>query len=97
MRLAGLAPAAPAATATQGRAKEAQSAYIGASKARDIALKDAGVSKRECRYVDVQLDLDRDDGPVHYDVEFKVGTREYEYDINAVTGEVMSRSVEIDD
>ena len=47
--------------------------------------------------MDVDLDLDPDDGPAHYDVDFKVGDKEYEYDVNAVTGEIMSHEVEIDD
>ena len=92
-----VALAAPATGAKLSRTEAAQSAYIGAKKAKSIALKDAGFKEKQCRYVDVELDLDPDDGPAHYDVDFKVDSREFEYDINAVTGEIMSHEVEVDD
>ena len=90
-----VALAAPMTSAQPARAAATQSAYIGAKKAKAIALKAAGFTEKDCRYIDADLDLD--DGPAHYDVDFKVGNREYEYDINALTGEVMSYEVEFDD
>ena len=92
-----VALAAPMGAARPARAAATQSAYIGARKAKAIALKDAGFKESQCRFIDAELDLDRDDGPAHYDVDFKVGDREYEYDINALTGAIMSREVEIND
>ncbi|MFC2583251.1 MAG: PepSY domain-containing protein, partial [Lachnoanaerobaculum saburreum] len=32
-----------------------------------------------------------------YEIEFKVGNMEYEYDINVVNGAIVSSSAEIDD
>lgn len=34
--------------------------------------------------------LERDDGRTYYEIEFKFGTAEYEYDIDALTGEIIS-------
>ena len=37
------------------------------------------------------------DAPIHYDVDFKAGGLEYDYDIDAVTGEVLKSKSEVDD
>ena len=93
---AGIALAAPVATAAPTVARAEQSACIGAKAAVKVALKHAGVRQRDCRDIDCELDVD-DYGPVHYDVEFKVGQQEYDYDIDAVSGKVLSWHVEYDD
>lgn len=41
--------------------------------------------------------LDYENGIKVYEIEFKVGNLEYEYDINVSNGAVISSSVEIDD
>lgn len=66
---------------------------IGVEKAKEIALKDAGVSG----VTFVKAKLDYEDGVRVYEVEFYKGNVEYEYEIDAVTGEIRERSVEIDD
>jgi hypothetical protein len=43
-----------------------------------IALKDAGLTKEEVQDLDVELD--RDDGTLHYDVDFEKNDRDYDYD-----------------
>ncbi|EJP26069.1 peptidase propeptide and YpeB domain protein [Peptostreptococcaceae bacterium AS15] len=68
-------------------------ADIGIEKAKEIALKDAGVS--EVLFKKVKIDYE--DGVRVYEVEFYKGNVEYEYEIDAVTGEIRERSVEIDD
>ena len=62
--------------------------YIGEAKAREIALERAGVS--ESQVWGYKCELDRDDGLWKYEVEFRSGNYEYELEINAVTGAVLS-------
>ena len=44
----------------------------------------------------MKVELDKDDPVIHYDVEFKVGTTEYDYDIDPVTGDILKYDSEID-
>lgn len=66
-----------------------QSDVITEEKAKEIALTHAGLTSEEVTFV--QAKLDRDDGQWEYEVEF-YGTdqKEYDYEINAVTGEIIS-------
>ncbi len=63
------------------------SAYIGRDAAGAAALADAGFTQQEVSRLDV--DFERDDGFVFYDVKFINGTTEYEYTIDASTGDVL--------
>ena len=65
---------------------------IGEEKARTIALNHAGVKAADAVFNKAKLDYD--DGRAEYDIEFVSGNTEYEYDIDASTGEVISSSVE---
>ena len=67
---------------------------IGEDEARDIALRDSGVSEHQAQRL--QIRLERDDGRQIYEVEFRVGQTEYDYDIDALTGEIRSRDVDRD-
>ena len=62
--------------------------YIGEARAREIALDHAGVSSSAATFVHVELDWD--DGRPEYEVEFYAGNKEYDYDIDALTGEIRS-------
>lgn len=62
--------------------------YIGIEAAKTAALTHAGVAEKDARFVKAQLDFD--DGAALYEVEFYVGKVEYDYDINAITGKVVS-------
>lgn len=65
--------------------------YIGAQQAKTLALQDAGLSADSVTFSDVVLD--KRDGLDYYAVEFASTGREYEYDIDALTGTVIdSRS-----
>ena len=71
----------------------ASAALIGEAKARTAALANAGVSnvsKYECR-------LDTENGVKVYEIEFKCGGYEYDYEINAVTGAVVKAEKNLDD
>ena len=43
-----------------------------------------------------EIELDRNNGVLHYDVEFKVGNVEYDYEIDAQTGDICEREREVD-
>lgn len=61
---------------------------IGETKAKSIALTNAGVKEADTGYLRVKLDYD--DGIKVYEVEFYAGGIEYDYEINAATGEIRS-------
>lgn len=69
-------------------------AYIGRDAAVDAALGHAGVTRSEVRKLDV--DLDYEHGSMVYEVEFKVGAAEYEYDIGAADGDIVWYEIERD-
>ena len=71
------------------------SAYIGIDAAKQIALEHAGVAAADARFAD--LELDRDDGKTVYEFDFYAGGIEYEYKIDALSGEVLNFEKEIDD
>ena len=77
-------PAAPTQAASSG---------ISVDKAKQIALSHAGVSGASF----TKVKLDTDDGVRVYEIEFKVGNVEYEYEINASSGAIISSSSEVDD
>ncbi|MBE6776684.1 MAG: hypothetical protein E7542_01020 [Ruminococcaceae bacterium] len=64
------------------------STTISKSKAKSIALKDAGL--KESQIYDYEIELDRDNGALHYDVSFESGGKDYDYEINAKTGKIIS-------
>lgn len=69
--------------------------YIGAEQAKSIAASHAGFSVSDVRFQ--KTELDREDGEMVYEVEFKKDGMEYEYEINAVTGEIIKSEQEWDD
>lgn len=86
---------ASAPSATPAAASASSGAAITEAEAKQIALDHAGVSESETERMRVKLG--RDDGVQEYEVTFYVGNREYDYDINAATGEIRSHDSEIDD
>lgn len=67
---------------------------ISAEQAEQAALTHAGVTVAEARFKRTELELD--DGVYKYDVEFYVGTTEYDYEIDANTGSILSFDKDID-
>ncbi len=80
---------------TQKTGEASSSSYITGDSARDIAINAAGVSLDNIRASEVELDAD--DGRLVYEVEFKSGANEYDYEIDARSGEIIKNHVEIDD
>ena len=68
--------------------------YIGRAKAKAIALADAGLAESGVTFI--RVDMDRDDGRWVYEVEFYYGSKEYDYDIDALTGDIRSRDYDVE-
>ncbi|MCD7723446.1 MAG: PepSY domain-containing protein [Clostridiales bacterium] len=66
--------------------------YIGVDKAKSIALKNAGLSSSGVTFTKAKLE--REDGVYVYEIEFISAGIEYEYEINATTGKILSQSSE---
>lgn len=79
---------APTAAPTQPEPSK-----ISVERAKQIAVSHAGVSGASF----TKVELDTDDGIAVYEIEFKVGNTEYDYEINAASGAIISSSLEIDD
>lgn len=62
--------------------------YIGREAAQQAALAHAGLDAGTVRFAHTHLEFD--DGRWQYDVEFHKGTEEYDYEIDALTGEILS-------
>ena len=87
------APASTAAPESTAAHTVAQTSEISAEKAKQIALSHAGLGAATF----TKVELDTDDGIKVYEIEFKVGNVEYEYDINVSNGAIIKSSSEIDD
>lgn len=61
---------------------------IGKDAALQAALADAGLT--EAQIADIGIDLETERRSAWYEVEFESGGKEYDYKINAYTGEVVS-------
>ena len=68
---------------------------IGYAKAKSIALNHAGL--RENQAYDMDIELDDEDGTLIYEVEFKSGNMEYDYEIDAASGAILKHETELDD
>ncbi len=84
-----------AATTQNGKTHDLKSAsgaseqqYIGTEAAKLAALNHAGLKSEEVNFVHAHLESD--DGIWQYDIEFHKDTTEYDYDIDALTGEILS-------
>lgn len=72
-----------------------KSAQISKDEAIDIALKHAGLTRSQVSFDDVELD--KDDGRLIWEVEFDSGNWEFEYDIDALTKDILDFEKEYDD
>ena len=92
---ASASAASTSAAAASPAAASPAASYIGDQAAMEIALADAGFTTADVTELEVELDLD--DAVVHYDVNFKQGGLEYDYDIDATSGAILSATSEVDD
>ena len=68
---------------------------IGREAALEAALNDAGVSESDATRLKVSED--RDDGRKVYEIRFDVAEKEYDYEIQASDGTILSSDVEINE
>ncbi len=73
---------------------QGQGSYIGKQRAKEIALDHADLSISDVHFVRVVLDYDG--GRAEYDVEFWSGNQEYDYEIDAKTGRILSYDRDIE-
>lgn len=66
--------------------------YIGVDQAKAIAVNHAGISGEEAVFSKAKLE--NDDGKEVYDIEFYYGKSEYDYTIDAVSGEIIEYDFE---
>jgi Antirepressor regulating drug resistance, predicted signal transduction N-terminal membrane component len=71
------------------------SQHIGEAKAKSIALANAGLSESQVTLMVVRMD--RENGVTVYEVEFNNGRTEYDYEIDAITGQILKRDTDLDD
>ncbi len=80
-------------TTTQGTTGK-QGEHIGAGRAEEIALNHAGLKRSQVS--DFEIELKDRKSPPYYEVEFKYGGYEYEYEIHAESGKILEFEKEID-
>ncbi len=66
--------------------------YVGLSAATSAVLSTLGVSQD--MLTDLETEIDFDNNKMIYEVEFKYNNKEYEYEIDALTGTVLSREID---
>ena len=79
----------------QNQSVDPKNDLIGEERAKEIALERAELSADEVDYV--QIVLDRDDGVYVYEVDFRKGRTEYEAEIKADDGKILSWDTDYDD
>ena len=72
--------------------EKAEDKEIGEDAALKIALEDAGLSESDVEVTKNKLDMD--DGVTEYEIEFRKGTVEYDYSIEAFSGKILEKDSE---
>jgi uncharacterized membrane protein YkoI len=91
-RTAALIVSAVTAFSALALTVSAQNEYIGTAKAKEIALADAGLKSTEVKFARAKLEFD--DGIYEYDIEFYKGLTEYDYSVDALTGEILEKDAD---
>ena len=84
------APAPPATDAERQWPPQPPANVIGEAKAESIALAHAKVAKADVKWSHCALDFEDDWGRWDYECEFVHGDTEYSYELDALTGEIVS-------
>ena len=87
----------PTATQTQQAPQDtaANGTEITEQRAKEIALETAKVAESDVTAMRVKKEMD--DGVWRYDVEFYVQNKEYDYEINAMDGTILSVDYDVED
>ena len=73
-------------------AMKASQDTITVEEAKAIALEYAGLTADEVKFTKTELDYD--DGVTEYEIEFRYGRKEYEFTINAYSGEILEAEID---
>jgi uncharacterized membrane protein YkoI len=73
---------------------DASADSISKEKAKVIALDHAGVNENDASFVKVELDINF--GQKYWEVDFRSGNSEYEYEIDAANGKILKSEKEIE-
>lgn len=68
--------------------------YIGVDRAKEIARNHAQLNESDVQFTKAKLETD--DGSVEYEIEFYSGRTEYDYTIDAVSGNIIEYDVDYD-
>ena len=79
-------------TAVTSTGRASDGGYIGTEVAKNAALAHAGLTADQVTVSKVEFDVE--DGRMVYEVEFWAGNVEYEYDVDAITGEIVKNRTE---
>ena len=69
-----------------------QTSGISVDEAKNMAIRHAGIPNAEVQFI--QVDTDWEDGRQFYEVEFSANGKEYDYEISAQDGTIVSYSVD---
>lgn len=78
-----------------GEENTSAAGFITEERAIEIALEKAGLTRNDVNYVKAEPDYD--DRVSHYDVEFRQGKYEYDVEVKADDGTILSFEKDIDD
>ena len=78
-----------------GNPGSAPAGDIGEARAKEAVMSHAGVAEADIR--DYKIERDTDDGIGVYEIEFKAGGYEYDYEVKAADGAILKNQKEIDD
>lgn len=73
----------------QAPQQPADTTKITRDDALKIALEDAGLKQDQIH--DLEVELDNDGGALHYDVDFEVNDKDYDYEIDAESGKILKK------
>ncbi len=79
---------------TDGAINSSGNDYIGVDRAKEIALNHAQMNESDVQFAKAKLE--NDDGGVEYEIEFYSGRTEYDYTIDAVSGNIIEYDVDYD-
>lgn len=88
-------PTENAEPAAQPAAEDTPVEYIGGDVAKAAALKHAGVNESDISWIGVNMD--RENGSIVYEIDFDAAGYEYDYEVDATTGEIVKSQKEVDD
>lgn len=90
--IAGILVVLGAASGCSSNTSDKSEDYITEDKAKAIAVEHAGFSASDVEFSKVKLDYE--DGQRVYEIEFYKDGREYEYEINALSGKIVKNEID---